>query len=509
MSGTTGDGWETVVHSQGVTLSAPELDNVLSVKKAQMQKLAEVDDPDETFSQIPPSVTASLFPGLLGHVVKACCYNSEAVSVAVATQVIALFTAWVGPTVYYQIGDERRLLNNYYLLIGPTGMGKGTSEYGPDRIFKRMEQYLELKFNYARDCGKADGLIDFPFLDRHEGGLSSGEGLAAAKSDGDPKKPDIDPVTDKRFFIRESEMGNVLNMAQRQGNTLSQVLRNGYDGKTIKPLTKRDQVCVTDPFFVLIGSITPGELVSHEQNSVMSVNGMLNRILMVWPQLERRQPIPKAMPQEQVNNLASALADAIVIARNGSFETHWKKQVCLARPISMDTHTEQCWVREYERLLNTHDCDLVSNLCRRHRVHCLILAATFALLDQRLVIQEQDLRAALAWIDYSRHSVIYSYRSFSAQLLAETVHQLAMDLLTVIHDIHKKQNRCSCKDIYLWYHNRLTRERLHAALEHLLSHVPPLIEHDTLKRGRGRPVQQLSLTEEGLSIVLTEHSGGG
>ena len=500
---------ETLVFSQGGSFSSPVINDRIETE-ARCAAFSDAPNQDqENFNQTPPMITDDMFPeGIFQDSVNHCCQNSEAVRAAVGINLLGRLTAEVGPMVYYQIGDEKRLINNYYLLIGPSGMGKGSSEYGPSRIFQRVNDFLELKFNYAREAGKTEGIKAFPFLDVHEGGLSSGEGLAAAKDDGDPKKPESHPVTDKRFLILESEAGSMLTMSQRQGNTLSHILRNGYDGKTIRPLTKRDRVCVSHPFFVLIGNITPGELLNHDLVSSMSVNGMLNRMLMIWTHIEQRQPIPKSMPQPIVDQLAERFADIILFARNGSFETHWKKQAAMARPIRMDQKAEGLWIQQYPYLVNAPDCDLVRSLCRRHRLHCLILASLFALMNCRLEIQKPDLQSALAWIRYSRQSVVYSYRSFSAQMDSQSIHDLSMELLTVISHLQSQKGCCTCSDLYQKFSNRINRDRLHSALEQLLIHIPPLIHHEKIVKGRGRPTQKITLTNEGL-IQLDLNTTGG
>lgn len=495
--------WETMVHTGRSCQPNKAISNIIELEKTRATVVRNLEQQTDSgdFNQAPPVTEANMFPGLLGQAVQLCSENSEAVPVAVASYIISWFTALVGPAVYYQLGDERRFLNNYYLLVGPSGMGKGSSEHGPDRIFLRVEEYLQERFAYAYEKGKTDGINQFPLLDVHDGGLSSGEGLAAAKNDGSSDKPEQTPVPDKRILIKEPEFGNVLNMAQRQGNTLSHVLRNGYDGKTIKPLTKRDKVCVSNPFFCLIGNITPGELVEHSKSSVMSVNGMLNRTMILWTKAVRRQPIPEAIPQDRLNSIAEDLARRVMEARNHSFETHWKKQKAISRPIILGSQARELWIKQYDQMINMPDCSFVSTLCRRHRLHTLILSSVFALMDGVIVIEPSHLESALSWFRYSKSSVIYSYRTFSMQEQASSVNTLAEDILKVISRTESEQGFCTCSDIYHWYHNKLSKELLHRALEKLLGNVPPLIQQQSRGRGRGRPTQQFVLSKEGWGRV--------
>lgn len=497
------DQWETVVYTGKSCQESKAINNIIEMEKSRSTMVRNLEEQADSndFNRTPPVAEDIMFPNLLGHAVRLCCENSEAVPVAVAGYLISWFTALVGPCVYYQLGDERRRLNNYYLLVGPSGMGKGSSEHGPDRIFSRVEEYLQERFAYAYEKGKTEGISQYPLLDVHDGGLSSGEGLASAKNDGVPDKPEQTIVPDKRMLIKEPEFGNVLNMAQRQGNTLSHVLRNGYDGKTIKPLTKRDKVCVSDPFFCLIGNITPGELVEHSKCSVMSINGMLNRTMILWTKAVRRQPIPESIPQDKLDDISEAFAGRIMEARNHSFETHWKKQKAISRSVMLGSQARELWIEQYDQMVNMPDCHFVTTLCRRHRLHTLILSSVFALMDGAMVIGASHLESALAWFRYSKSSVIYSYRTFSMQDQAANINALAGDILKIISSAEQDKGFCTCSDIYHWYNNKLSKEVLHGALEILIGNVPPLIQQKKHGQGRGRPTNRFVLSKEGWSRV--------
>lgn len=85
-------------------------------------------------------------------------------------------------------------------------------------------------------------MIDSIIAARMLGGLSSGEGLIEAIRDARlddapveqgkmPNSKLIDNgVADKCLLVAESEMGQALQAAGREGNTLSAVLRMSWDG---------------------------------------------------------------------------------------------------------------------------------------------------------------------------------------------------------------------------------------------------------------------------------------
>ena len=485
----------STIYSQGVTVDSPRIAAAIDSKMKTARYFNDLDTPTDII-QSPPKASDVMFPGLLGDIVSLCTKYSEAVPVAVAAYALSWFSAWIGPLRFVQIGDECRRLNNFMLLVGPTGMGKGTSEYGPKKIFKQVEECLQIQFESQWQRGQTTGIAEFPQLDVHEGGLSSGEGLAAAKADSLKIGRDETAIeiTDKRFLIIESEFGNVLNMAERQGNTLSHVLRNGYDGKIIRPLTKRDRVCVTDPYFVLVGNITPGELCNHRQNAVMSVNGMLNRMLILWTSTTRRQPIPEPIDATSLSELSDRLMHCIMFARHNLFECHYRKQNVLAKPVTLDATARQLWIDVYPKLVNLPDCEQVQALCRRHRLHVLILASLFALLDNRDLINSCDLSAALAWSDFSRQSVLYVYQFFNEQRLSDYHRQIGEGVLRAVSS-HNGQ--CQMSDIYSWFNNCIKQEELNNGINYCLTFIPPLLTIESVQGARGRPAKQITLSQEG------------
>lgn len=485
------------VYTGDQVVDSPEIAAAIDSEMGKARYFNRLDQPVSVPTS-PPQSCDAMFPGLLGDCVRFCTDNSEAVPVAVGAYVLAWFSALIGPLRYLQLGAERRRLNIYYLLNGPTGQGKGTSEYPPKALFKRVEEELQQRFHQAWQRGDTEGIAEYPSLDVHEGGLSSGEGLAMAKTDRykpSGKSEEEIEVADKRFLILESEYGIVLNMCERQGNTLSHVLRNGFDFKTIQPLTKRDKVCVTDPYFVMVGSITPTELVRHKQSAIMSSNGMLNRMLMLWTCSEQSCPWPQALNEQRLSQLADRVAHAVTVARNHSFETHFKRQHQLASEIRFTTAAHHYWTEIYQHLKNLPDCESVRMLCQRHRLHVLVIASLMALLDCRDTVDVPDLQAALLWSDFSRQSVLFTHRYFSEQQQFVRNRQVALGLLRAVFE---KDGQCTMTDIGQWFGRRVSKDQIQQSLGFCLHHIPPLIRVTMVKTGkRGRPAEKVLLTSAG------------
>jgi hypothetical protein len=89
-------------------------------------------------------------------------------------------------------------------------------------------------------------------------------------------------VEDKRLLVVEPELGRTFRVMRREGNTLSAVLRQGWDGVTMQILTKTSGERATGHHISLIGHITVDELrrcLSH----IDLANGLANRFLPVIP----------------------------------------------------------------------------------------------------------------------------------------------------------------------------------------------------------------------------------
>lgn len=137
-------------------------------------------------------------------------------------------------------------------------------------------------------------------------GLSSGEGLISEvrdpvqglDKDGETKAVDHG-VEDKRLLVMEGELSQTLKVIKREGNTLSPVLRNAWDGEGLRTMVKNSPHRATDPHISILGHVTREELVRHLTETEMA-NGLANlrrvRLLpiilhllqpLVWGRLEK------------------------------------------------------------------------------------------------------------------------------------------------------------------------------------------------------------------------------
>ena len=138
--------------------------------------------------------------------------HTEADRVALLGQVLSEFSCVIGPGSQVVLdGASNPLLFNM-VLVGQTSKArKGTAD-------KRIKRVFQLAI-YGWTRGEC------------RGNLSSGEGLVDAvrdARDGDPG------VEDKRLFLVQSEFGNMLKIMAREGNSLSGVIRDAFDGQVVQ-----------------------------------------------------------------------------------------------------------------------------------------------------------------------------------------------------------------------------------------------------------------------------------
>src|SRR5262249_11259588 len=160
--------------------------------------------------------------GLAGDVVAVIDPHTEADPAAILIQFLSLFGNAIGRSAHFCVEGSRHFTNLFAVLVGTTSKGrKGSS-------FSQVERLFE---NVALDW----------FNERiHRGGLSSGEGVIWAVRDPIDKAErvsrrdeipryeiiQVDPgVTDKRLTIFEPEFATVLRVIEREGNTLSAIIR--------------------------------------------------------------------------------------------------------------------------------------------------------------------------------------------------------------------------------------------------------------------------------------------
>lgn len=252
-----------------------------------------------------PTLDPAAFHGLAGEVVRLIEPHTEADPVALLVSFLAEFGSMLNR------GPHLILDGSYHpLLFGPVIVGQ-SSKSRKGTAGRRIEALLSLaEESWTRgEC---------------KGTLSSGEGLAFAVRDAqykeEPVKQSGKPtgemqticadsgVEDKRLFLVQSEFGAVLKIMAREGNSLSGVLRDAWDGLTLAPMTKANRVRTTSPHIGIVAHVTQDELLRNLTDTE-TVNGFGNRFCWFAVRRSKELPFPGSPSESDLSALAAAIRE--------------------------------------------------------------------------------------------------------------------------------------------------------------------------------------------------------
>ena len=433
-----------------------EIINTASNLKA--VNLIEADNRADELLNPPPVLAKEGYHGILREVARIATAHSEASPVAIAANFIGTFSAMIGRASYQYIGDGLCHPRPFFLITGRTGKArKGTAEFTVRKIFDAVEVKL-----------------GFVTLARHEGGAGSGEGRGYAVRD--IEEGNTGGTDDKRLLLIEAEFAGLMANASRDKSTLSATIRTAWDGKTISPLVKNSMWAATDPHICLIGHITAPELIG-KMSDVDALSGFLNRFIILHVARARLVPLPKPTSPEDIDRVASIIAELVCFATNGDVTAKNTKRIDLSHAAM------KFWCEEYPALTAEQD-GIAGALLVRTEIYARMLAMVFALMDKSSLIEVVHIKAALAWVNYWKASVTYIFQTLSAKAESERLNENAADVLEFI----RKNSGCSRSAITTAFkHSKLSSIQMTGILNHLMNSAPPLIRQQQLARADGKP----------------------
>ncbi len=249
-----------------------------------------------------PSIKQEAFSGLAGEIVRTIEPHSEADPVALLINIMTVFGNVIGKGPHFTVESDQHCLKLFPVLVGETAKGrKGTSWGYPKKLFKMVNP----------------GWIDNNVLS----GLSSGEGLIWAVRDPVEKGGKVvntekvivdEGVKDKRVLVLEPEFASVLKVLSREGNTLSSIIRQAWDGDDLRTLTKNAPVKATGAHISILGHITKQELIRY-LSETESCNGFGNRFIFLC--VKRSKCLPDGGGYVDFDPLVSKLESAIEFSK--------------------------------------------------------------------------------------------------------------------------------------------------------------------------------------------------
>jgi hypothetical protein len=342
--------------------------------------------------QWPNLMDPGAFYGLAGEIVRTIEPHSEADTAGLLVQLLIGLGNAIGREPHFRAGSDLHYLNLFGVLVGQTSRGrKGSSWSAVSQLLAPV------------DSGWAENSI--------QSGLSSGEGLIWGVRDPiEEEEPIRDSkrrrvvgyqtvrtdsgVRDKRLLVLESEFASTLKVADRDGNTLSAIIRQAWDTGNLRVLTKSKPVKSTGAHVSIIGHVTKDELLKY-LTTTEAGNGFANRFLWVCVRRSKLLPNGGELHKIDLQPLIRRLDETI---------RHGRKAGEMVR----DSEAVELWAEVYPKLSGDR-LGLYGAVTTRAEAITLRLSCLYALLDHSAVVAQRHLMAALAVWKYCEDSARFIF----------------------------------------------------------------------------------------------------
>lgn len=399
-----------------------------------------------------PKLNDAALQGLAGKIVRAIEPHTEADPVAVLVNLLTAFGSAAGRGAHVVIGADQHHLNLYTALVGKTAKGRKGTSWGPIRDLLHAADAAWVKEQVL-------------------GGLSSGEGLINAVRDPvetegkDGKRTVVDAgAPDKRLLVVESEFAAVLKVMTREGNILSTIVRQAWDGGKLATLTRHSPLKATNAHISIIAHVTKDELLKR-LSEADTAGGFTNRFL--WLCVERSKKLPRGGKWNEVNvaPLVSQLTSALEFARG-------------VGPITWGVQGGEMWDVVYDDL-SEGEAGMVGAATSRAEAQTLRLAALYAVMDESHTIEREHLEAALALWEYAESSARFIFGTATGDPVVDRI-------MEAMREKPKGLTRTQINNELFGGHQK--SERISSALGQL--EAAGLIRKEEDRSKPGRPVEK-------------------
>jgi CHC2 zinc finger len=230
-----------------------------------------------------PIGEAGMF-GLAGDFVRLVQKDTEADPNILLLTFLVYAGNMLGRTVYSTAGGDKHCTNLYLAIVGTTSHGRKGSAVSVVEAF------------FLRGDGRVPGLANVLY------GISSGEGLIweikdpITKEECDRKTGKTEIITvdqgnkDKRLLVSLGEFFQCLAAMRRKENSLSSLLRTGWDRDVLQSPVKNSPAKATGAHLSIVACISKDELLRAIDTGDAD-NGTLNRFL--WACSKRSRLLPQ------------------------------------------------------------------------------------------------------------------------------------------------------------------------------------------------------------------------
>ena len=311
--------------------------------------------------------------GLAGEFVRLVAPHTEADEAAILLQFLAGVGVAFGRSAHFAVEADRHFGNLFVVLVGATAKGRKGTSWGQVReVLRQVDEKLH--------------------NERIESGLASGEGLIWSVRDAIGEE---DPgESDKRLLVVEPEFARVLSVSEREGNTLSAVIRQAWDEGNLRTLTKKQAARSTDAHIGIIGHITKDEL-RRLLSSTAAGNGFANRFLWVCVKRSKLLPDGGSLNPVDMEAFAANLRRIVAVAQS-------------MQRLDRDKAARATWHSVYAGLSEGKP-GLLGAVTSRSEAQVVRLSLLYALLDGCATIRAEHVLAGLAVWDYCERSARFIF----------------------------------------------------------------------------------------------------
>jgi hypothetical protein len=310
-----------------------------------------------------------MFYGPLGAFALDAAEHTEADAAAVLAHGLAYFGASVGRGPHVLAGNARHTAALFCVVVGQSFKGaKGTA----GAVNRGLWEVVDLKL----------------VRDRVLGGFGSGEAVVAKLT------PPEDGPHDHRLVVEEGEWSAVLARTGRDGSTMSQTLREGWDGRPLANRTRSGgELVARDYHLAIVGHVVAEEYLLSSRDVI---GGFGNRVLHWCARRGQLRPDGGNVPASLFAQYGRLIAPAVTEARTRG-EMH------------RTPGAQELWQRLYYQLADDDPPGVLGTVTARSAPQCLRLSLVFALADGSDAIDAEHVTAAAAVWDYCRASAAYVF----------------------------------------------------------------------------------------------------
>jgi hypothetical protein len=334
---------------------------------------------DSRAARWPAPLSPWAFWGLAGEVVRTIDPHTESDPAAVLGTLLLALGNLIGRGPHAQADAARHSLNLNLIIVGESSHARKGSGCSQVKSFLRH--------------------VDPEWLQQSlRGGLSTGEGLISEGCDPLEKQQQVKDaktgrltmefekvvvnkgVADKRLLVIEPEFGRLLTAMEREGNTLSAVIRAALDGDRLQVMTRGSPIAATETHITIIGHITVEDLERNLTRTEMA-NGFVNRFLVCGAR--RSKLLPEGGGSPDYEPRAARLRAAVHAARGIDL-------------VVRDAAAKRLWASLYPRL-SAGLPGLFGAVTARAEAQVLRLSTLYAVLDGTAQVGVSHLLAGLAF----------------------------------------------------------------------------------------------------------------